>query len=408
MQESTPRTPQRRPPALLPASAARLGGFAALALLGASQWQRMVVGLSWGHALLWVLVAVAAAVGILWADSRRRFRGALTLGVTVAALVAAYAASGLSLALLKPRRLDELGAGLSHGTESLASVQMPYRGADPWPSLTLQLLGALLCVLAALLAFWPRGNGSRGYQFLALALLLVLVAAPVVSIGGTRPVVLGLVLTALTVCFLWLERLPLQPGLGIAAMLALALAGALPLASAANGEQPWFDYKAFAESLGPDDPVQFNWNHTYGDITWPRDGAEVLRVDTRRPSYWKVADLDDFDGEAWIDTGSERLGTTSPEFDLPDGWQGQPAVARHAARHPAADRDRHGDRGRDDARGPRHRPAPSSRAATRGSGARPRRSAAATRTASRPSRRGRTRSSSPRRPPGSTRGIRPS
>ena len=324
MQESTPRTPQRRPPALLPASAARLGGFAALALLGASQWQRMVVGLSWGHALLWVLVAVAAAVGILWADSRRRFRGALTVGVTVAALVAAYAASGLSLALLKPRRLDELGAGLSHGTESLASVQMPYRGADPWPSLTLQLLGALLCVLAALLAFWPRGNGARGYQFLALALLLVLVAAPVVSIGGTRPVVLGLVLTALTVCFLWLERLPLKPGLGIAAMLALALAGALPLASAANGEQPWFDYKAFAESLGPDDPVQFNWNHTYGDITWPRDGAEVLRVDTRRPSYWKVADLDDFDGEAWIDTGSERLGTTSPEFDLPDGWQGQP------------------------------------------------------------------------------------
>jgi len=191
VQESTPRTPQRRPPALLPASAARLGGFAALALLGASQWQRMVVDLSWGHALLWVLVAVAAAVGILWADSRRRFRGALTLGVTVAALVAAYAASGLSLALLKPRRLDELGAGLSHGVESLASVQMPYRGADPWPSLTLQLLGALLCVLAALLAFWPRGNGSRGYQFLALALLLVLVAAPVVSIGGTRPVVLG-------------------------------------------------------------------------------------------------------------------------------------------------------------------------------------------------------------------------
>ena len=54
-------------------------------------------------------------------------------------------------------------------------------------------------------------------------------------------------LTALTVCFLWLERLPLRPGLGIAGMLALAVAGALPLASAANKEEPWFDYKAFAE-----------------------------------------------------------------------------------------------------------------------------------------------------------------
>ena len=164
----------------------------------------------------------------------------------------------------------------------------------------------------------PAGTSSS-----SLALLLVLVAAPVVSIGGTRPVVLGLLLTALTVCFLWLERLPLRPGLGIAAMAALAVAGALPLASAANGEEPWFDYKAFAESLGPDDPVQFNWGHTYGDITWPRDGAEVLRVDTRRPSYWKVSDLDDFDGEAWIDTGGEGSGT-SPEFDLPDGWQDRP------------------------------------------------------------------------------------
>ena len=83
----------------------------------------------------------------------------------------------------------------------------------------------------------------------------MLVAAPVVSLGGTQPVALGAALTALTVCFLWLERLPLRPGLGIAAMLALALAGALPLASAADGEEPWFDYKSFAEGLGPDEPL---------------------------------------------------------------------------------------------------------------------------------------------------------
>ena len=95
MQE-TPRTPQ----ALLPPSAARLGGFAALALLGASQWQRMIAGLPWGHALLWVLIAVAAAVGVLWADGRRRGRGALTVGVAVAGLAGAYASTGLPLALL--------------------------------------------------------------------------------------------------------------------------------------------------------------------------------------------------------------------------------------------------------------------------------------------------------------------
>jgi LPXTG-motif cell wall-anchored protein len=207
---------------------------------------------------------------------------------------------------------------------------MPYQGADPWPSLTLQLLGAVLCVLAALLAFWPRTvqrgeRSERGYPFLALALLLVLVASPVVSLGGTRPVLLGIVLTALTVGFLWLERLPLRPGMGIAAMLALALAGALPVASAADGDDPWFDYKAFAERLGPDEPLQFNWGHSYGPITWPRDGSEVLRVAAREPSYWKVATLDDFDGESWVDTGIGRRGFASPDSDLASDWEDRPA-----------------------------------------------------------------------------------
>jgi transglutaminase-like putative cysteine protease len=317
-------TGERRPPALLPPSIARLGGFAALALLGALQWQRMVDGLSSGHALLWVLVAVATAAAVVGADRLRRLRGPATLAVVPLALLAAYASSGIALALLKPRRVDELGAGLSHGAEALASVQLPYAGADPWPSDTLRLLGAVLCVSAALLAFWPRtqrtaSSGTGGYQFLSLALLLILVAAPVVSIGGTRPVALGAALTALTVCFLWLERLPLRPGMGIAAMLALAVAGALPLASAADREEPWFDYKSFAEGFGPDEPLAFDWGHDYGRPNQTREGAEVLRVATTRPSYWKVARLDDFDGERWVD-GIVRLGGTDPRLDLAPEW----------------------------------------------------------------------------------------
>ena len=73
------------------------------------------------------------------------------------------------------------------------------------------MLGAGLCVLAGLLAFWPRETG-RGYPFIALAALLALVVTPVVSLGGTQPLLLGGVLAAGTVCFLWLERLPLRPG----------------------------------------------------------------------------------------------------------------------------------------------------------------------------------------------------
>ena len=32
----------------------------------------------------------------------------------------------------------------------------------------------------------------------------------------------------------------------------------------------------------PDEPLRFDWGHSYGPITWSRDGAEVLRVATRR------------------------------------------------------------------------------------------------------------------------------
>ncbi len=204
--------------------------------------------------------------------------------------------------------------------QALSTVRLPYEGADPWPGVVLQLLGGGLVMVSALLAFWPRPGGARGYPFLALAALLVLAAAPVVSLGGTRPLLLGAGLTLLTVCFLWLERLPLRPGLGVAALIGLALAGALPLAAAADRGEPWFDYQGFAEGLGPKDPVRFNWEHgDYGPVSWTRSGAEVVRVQAARPSYWKVRTLDEFDGHAWDSGGLDRE-SDDPILDLPPRW----------------------------------------------------------------------------------------
>ena len=193
--------------------------------------------------------------------------------------------------------------------------------------LTLQLLGAGLCALAGLLAFWPRETG-RGYPFIALAGLLALVATPVVSLGGTQPLVLGGILAAGTVCFLWLERLPLRPGLGVAALLGVAAAGAVPLAGVADREAAWFDYRGFAEELGPADPVRFDWTQGYGPIDWPRTRAEVLRVKAAEPAYWKLRTLEDFDGVAWRDRRSDprfaNLPRADPELDLPYGWERRP------------------------------------------------------------------------------------
>jgi transglutaminase-like putative cysteine protease len=319
------RVPQERgPAALLPVWVARLAGFAALACLGVTQWQRMVGGLPAGKPLLWVVLAVLAAGAVVACERLpERVRPYATIAAALGGLLAAYLAAGLDLGLLRPRRLDELGSGLVSGSQALSTVRLPYEGADPWPSLVLQLLGSGLVMIAGLLALWPRGNGTRGYPFLSLAALLVLTASPVVSMGGTRPLLLGAVLTVLTVCFLWLERLPLRPGLGVAALIGLALAGALPLASAADRGEPWFDYQAFAEGLGPKDPVRFDWGHgDYGPITWGRSGAEVVRVKARRPSYWKVRTLDEFDGEGWS-TGALDRASEDPTLDLPADWRDQ-------------------------------------------------------------------------------------
>ena len=211
--------------------------------------------------------------------------------------------------------------------EILGGVRLPYAGADPWPALVIGAGGALLCTTAALLAFWPVPRG-RGYPYLALAVLLALVATPVVSIGGTRPLALGVALTALTVGFLWLERLPLRPGVGVAALLALAVAGSLPLATAPPTATSRGSTTAPSRrGSGRRTPIGFDFNHgAYGPISWPRNGSEVLRVRSERPRYWKVASLEEFDGRGWRDRGdAPPPGGEPPQADVLEDWRNRPA-----------------------------------------------------------------------------------
>jgi protein-glutamine gamma-glutamyltransferase len=323
------RTPAGRelvePAVLMPQWAARLVGFGALALVAALEWQRLLARVGSGRALAWAVVATAAGAAVVAVDRLRGRRRTLALvAVAAGALLAGYLVSGADPRLLRPRHWDALINGVVGGAQLLGTVRLPYDGQDPWPGLALRLLGAELLVVAALLALWPRGRG-RGYPFLSLVALMILIASPVIALGGTRSLALGVVLAALTVCFLWLERLPLRPGLGVAALLGLALAGALPLAVVTDRHEPWFDYRSFAEGLGPDDPVQFSWAQDYGPITWPRDGNEILRVQSAAPMYWKARDLDVFDGRAWrVRTKPQaprHPGDQPWQADLAPGWR---------------------------------------------------------------------------------------
>jgi transglutaminase-like putative cysteine protease len=242
--------------------------------------------------------------------------------VVLAALFVVYALSDAPLWMLDPRDWDDLGAGLADGSQALGTVLLPYAAADVWPRIVLELLGSGLMLAAALLALWPRRE-ERGLPFIALAVLLILVVSPVVSLGGTRTVAFGMVLAALCVCFLWLERLPLRPGIGVAVLLGVALAGALPLAAAADRDDPWFDYKAFAEGLGPDDPIAFKWNQEYGPIDWPRNGNEVLRVKSDQPYYWKAANLEGFDGLSWVQRAPGTVHERTTD-DVPEDYRDRP------------------------------------------------------------------------------------
>jgi len=328
--------------ALLPQWVARLLGLAALGSVGALEWQRQIGGYSSGRALLWVLGGLLAAVLVLGAGrtrSRWARGGALAAAVLLAAIVG-YALSGAPLHYLKPRHWDELANGVGGGLQALGTVALPYQSVNPWPRVALEVLAGGLLVLAGLLIFWPRaprleeprgarGGPERGFLFLALGVLLVVVISPVVSLGGTRSLALGLGLSAITVAFLWLERLPLRPGLGVAALVGVALAGALPLASLADRGEPWFDYRSFAENLGPDDPVSFSWRQTYGPMLWPRNGNEIMRVTSDEALYWKARDLDVFDGGAWrvrTDMTPSNQPQDEPwQADMPANWSQQKA-----------------------------------------------------------------------------------
>jgi hypothetical protein len=240
--------------------------------------------------------------------------------------------------LLKPARWPDLYAGLERGAQVLAVGRLPYSGADPWPQQTLDLAGALMLALAGLLIAWPRATG-RGFPFFAWALLLIPVVAPVVLLGGAQPLVLGLLLAILSVLFLWLERMPIRPGIGLAVLTGIALAGALPLGVAADRPGPWFDYNTFTERLLPAHPVRFSWDQDYGPLRWPRVGRELLRVKAPVPAYWKAETLDTFDGERWRVGGGPQAEDSRPEADLAAGWQEHPewtGTARVAVRNLAS------------------------------------------------------------------------
>jgi transglutaminase-like putative cysteine protease len=280
---------------------ARLIAFAALAFFGAMYWAALIDPARSGDLFLALLAALAGAVGLIAvpAGASDRRRRAIATAVAIALLLVALITAGVPLRMLWPKGWDELVNGMIQGIGTTPGITVPYRGLDDWVRISIVSGGTALLALAALLAFWPRRAGGRGYPLAAAVALTTLYAVPIIEHGPDSPYLSGMVFCVLLAAFLWLERVRSdQLAVAGACVLLVAIAGGV-IAPRIDGTRPWFDYESFAENLDTKKAEVFSWTHSYGPLKWPRDGRELLRIKAKNSNYWKTVNLSDFDGVRW-------------------------------------------------------------------------------------------------------------
>jgi protein-glutamine gamma-glutamyltransferase len=316
----------REAPATGPLAApaiARLVGFVPLTLFGALHWGALLTPKADGTLIVATLVAAGAGALLLvtGSDPRHWVRASGAVAATFGLAFIGLLLAGVPLRLLWFDAWGELASGVAQGIESLPAVTVPYRGADEWVRSALILSGVAIAGAAALLAFWPRKRSrTPGFPLAAAVALGALYTIPIVERGPTTPYLGGAVFCLLLATFLWLERLRAdQVGVAAACVLAVTVAGAL-VAPRLDADNPWLDYEEIARDLQPERAATFRWNHSYGPMTWPRDGREVLRIRARTQSYWKTVNLAQFDGLRWVDQESNRRVTDTEMLRSRRDW----------------------------------------------------------------------------------------
>ncbi len=280
-------------------SATEIALFGALAFVGFAQWSRLVAQ-SPLIKLLFALALICAGARLLLALPRGPDRGpASTLaaaGISLFTLVLALMLAGLSARLLLPGNWGELGATIGDGIRGIEDSPVPYSGSSTAIPLVLTLAGPAMAALAAAIGFWPAADRSRR-RLGALILLVASFAIPITLYPPGGQLFWGLVVLALSVSWLWIAQLSgARRNLALAVALAAGVL-AMPVAARA-GDEPILDYQNW-DWFGGSASVSFQWNHEYGPLDWPRDGATMLSVETSRPLYWKASVLDRFDGYRW-------------------------------------------------------------------------------------------------------------
>src|SRR5262249_19060637 len=161
--------------------------------------------------------------------------------------------------------------------------------ADVWTRLVILLAAPLAVGIAAFAAFWPTRRRAAG-RICALVLLVALYLSAVAWRAPGRQLASGVLLLIL-VCA-WLLLPSVTAGRRPAAAIAVLAAGAvaIPAAAAINPGRALVDYRHWG--LLSANGHSFTWNQSYGPMTWPQRGTQMLEIASDGAHYWKATTLD--------------------------------------------------------------------------------------------------------------------
>ncbi|HTU32095.1 MAG TPA: hypothetical protein VMF07_22080, partial [Solirubrobacteraceae bacterium] len=285
--------------------------FAALCAYGVERWSRLLE-----HPSTWRLtglVALAVAFAEIVPLVRRlvsrlgdhgRVWERLAGGVlTVAVIIAALAIAGLRLEWIWHVRIAVSIRAIGQGLNAMGSVLVPYLG-HAYPITLVMTLGAavLLMDAAAALAFAGRADGELGEGRRAAAALplVALAIVPATLVPVRAPAIQGLILFGLLAFFVWGERVVIgRRGAALGLTCAAGLVGVIAV-PALSTSHPWINYQAWGAVSPGSGPESFDWNQTYGPLSWPQHGEIMFTVRAQTGDYWKAEDLTTFNGTAWV------------------------------------------------------------------------------------------------------------
>jgi hypothetical protein len=276
--------------------ALRAGAFFALAALASLQYGELLI-----HPPAFRLLAVTAVVtaGCATLSMRRRdgrpaLPGAARPLALAATLVLGLLAIGVPAHLLAPAGWSRLGKHVGDGVDGIGAWLWPYRGAGQWPRLAVLLIVPVVLLGAGALCFWPGAGGARTRRAAALALLLALLLTGAANTAQPEPGLRGLVLLVLIAAWVWAPGASAGGAARAARWLILPALVALALRPALSSSSAWI---GFREAPGTSSAAaSFQWDQTYGPITWPRTEATMFTLAASHPGLLRVTSLDRFDG----------------------------------------------------------------------------------------------------------------